>query len=276
MQNFTRKIQVEGSMKSMWIGTGWKMNHLLKDALEYVEILDSFVSSAELSSNIFICVPFTVLYQVCKKLIDSKILVGSQNSHWLDTGAATGEISPLMINDTGAKLVEIGHSERRENFGENDYTVNLKVKSVLAHNLIPLICIGETYQEKEYNVSIERLVWQVKIALHELSNDQIHKVILAYEPVWAIGEKGAPASSDYVEYVHSQIKCAVSDLLGKDDETNIPILYGGSVNKMNAISFISQPSVDGLFIGRSAWKAEGLISIIQDVETYLQEQGKNK
>jgi triosephosphate isomerase len=256
-------------MKRYWIGTGWKMNHLIGEAEDYAKSLKQFVSLAKPVSNIFICVPFTSLHLVSTLLSGTDITVAAQNSHWLDRGAFTGEISPLMVKDAGATMIEIGHSERREFFGENDETVHLKVQATLAHGLRPLICIGETLQEKKYDVSIETLKKQLKIALLGLTAQQMEQILIAYEPVWAIGDSGVPAEPEYVEFIHAQINHTVCQLAGDEIGNQVPVIYGGSVNSMNAISFFSMPHVDGLFIGRSAWKVEGFTSIIKDVEAFL-------
>ena len=258
-------------MKKYWIGTGWKMNHLISEAQEYANSLKQFVSFAKPISNIFICVPFTSLHSVSQILSGSGIHVAAQNSHWLDRGAVTGEISPLMVKDAGATIIEIGHSERREFFGESDKTVNLKVKATLAHGLRPLICIGETLQDKNYNVSIETLSKQLKIALHGLTAQQMNHILITYEPVWAIGDSGVPAEPEYVEFIHEQIKQTIYQLAGEEIGNQVPIIYGGSVNSMNAISLIAMPHVNGLFIGRSAWNVDGFTSIIKDVEIFLKQ-----
>ena len=258
-------------MIKKWIGTGWKMNHLMRDAMDYANELKQFCSQEKPESNIFICVPFTVLYTVCEKLKNTPVQIASQNVHWLERGAATGEISAPMVKDTGATMVEIGHSERRAMFGENDAAVNAKVKATLQHSMRPLVCIGETAEDKNMGVAIEKLAYQIKIAFKDVSPDQADKLLVAYEPVWAIGESGSPASPDYASHVHAEIKKVLCRLFGEETGNAIPVLYGGSVNQQNALSLIGVPNIDGLFIGRAAWKAEGFIAIIKMVEAYLAE-----
>jgi triosephosphate isomerase len=259
-------------MMKKWIGTGWKMNHLMRDALDYAEELKQFCEQENPDINIFICVPFTVLYAVCDKLKDTPIQVASQNVHWMERGAATGEISPLMVKDTGTTLVEIGHSERRAMFGETDATVNAKVKAILQYGMRPLVCIGETADDKNMGVAIEKLAYQVKIAFKDVSADQANQLLVAYEPVWAIGESGSPASPEYASQVHTEIKQILCSLFGEQTGAAIPVLYGGSVNPQNALSLIGMPNIDGLFIGRAAWQAEGFTGIIKMVEAYLAKQ----
>lgn len=262
-------------MKKYWIGTGWKMNHLIQTSKDYANHLKQYIELDQPTSNIFICVPFTSLHPVAQILAGSGVHVAAQNAHWLDRGAATGEISPLMVKDAGATMVEIGHSERREFFGENDTTVNLKVKALLAHDLRPLICIGESQQDKDLNVGVETIHKQLKIALHGLNWQQIGRVLIAYEPVWAVGEAGAPATPEYADFIHVQIRKMICQLGGDAIGQAVPIIYGGSVNANNAISLISMPHIDGLFIGRAAWDADGFISIIKDVEKYAGGDGRS-
>ena len=259
-------------MTKKWIGTGWKMNHLMRDAMDYADELKQFCDREKPDVNIFICVPFTVLYAVCDKLKNAPVMVASQNVHWMESGAATGEISPLMVKDTGATLVEIGHSERRAMFGETDASVNAKVKATLQHGMRPLVCIGETAEDKNMGVAIEKLAYQIKIAFKNVDPDQADKLLVAYEPVWAIGESGSPASPEYAGQVHAEIKKVLSSLFGEKAAAAIPVLYGGSVNPQNALSLIGMPNIDGLFIGRAAWQAEGFINIIKMVEVYLAKQ----
>ncbi len=249
-----------------WIGTGWKMNHLMKDALAYSDKLKDFCSQNHPASHIFICVPFTLLYAVAERLRDTQILVASQNVHWLECGAATGEISAPMVKDTGAGMVEIGHSERRSMFAETDLMVNAKVKAVLHNGMRALICIGETAEDKELGVTIEKLAYQLKIALQGVNQAQTENILVAYEPVWAIGDTGAPASPEYADSVHEKIHQVLLDVFGTEAGSLIPVLYGGSVNPQNAIPLISMPNIDGLFIGRSAWNVDGFINIISKVE----------
>ncbi len=256
-------------MKKYWIGTGWKMNHLMRDAMLYTDKIRDFCIRQQPNSNIFICVPFTVLYAVTEKLKGSQITVASQNVHWLDRGAATGEISPLMIKDAGASMVEIGHSERRAMFAETDMMVNAKVKAVLQNDLRPLVCIGETTQDKEMGLTIEKLTSQLKIAFHEVDPKHAGKILVAYEPVWAIGESGSPASPEYADQVQAHIKNVLAEIFGAQAAAEIPVLYGGSVNPQNALPMIGQAHIDGLFIGRAAWNVDGFIQIISMVEEFI-------
>jgi triosephosphate isomerase len=252
--------------RQTWIGTGWKMNKTMPEAEEYAASLRDFVGRTPLVTQLFIVPPFTVLHQVCRMLEGSPVHVGAQNMHWKDAGACTGEISPGMVKDCGAVLVELGHSERRAEFGETDFTVNRKVLAALNHGLRPLICVGETAADKEFGVAVETVTRQVKIALHGVPPGRVQEVLLAYEPVWAIGDAGTPAEPEYVDAIQCSIRRAIAEVHGDEAAWAIPILYGGSINLGNAADFISQPHVDGLFIGRAAWDVSSFIRLIQEVE----------
>jgi len=167
------------------------------------------------------------------------------------------------VKDCGADLVELGHSERRALFGETDFTVNKKVHAALAHGLLPLVCVGETADEKRFGAAQESVVRQVKIALHGVSRERAQQVLLAYEPVWAIGSAGTPAEPGHVGGVHGAIRQAVRELHDPEAAERCSILYGGSVNLENARALLAAPDVDGLFVGRTAWKAQGLVELIR-------------
>jgi triosephosphate isomerase len=187
--------------------------------------------------------------------------------HWVDEGAWTGEVSPLMLKDCDLDIVELGHSERREFFGETDETVGLKTEAAVRHGLIPLICIGETLADRESGKAAEILAVQVRGALSKLSDVQKSaEILLAYEPVWAIGEKGIPATADYADARQAEIIAVAEAALGR----KIPCLYGGSVNPQNCEELISSPHIDGLFIGRSAWNVEGYLDILSKCAAKLQ------
>jgi len=187
--------------------------------------------------------------------------------HWADQGAWTGEISPLMLKDCNLDIVELGHSERREHFGETNETVGLKVEAAVRHGLIPLICIGETLEDRESGRAAEVLEEEVRGALSRLSDDQKQaEILFAYEPVWAIGENGIPASADYADARQAEIIAVAESVLGR----RVPCLYGGSVNPGNCEELIACPHIDGLFIGRSAWNVEGYLDILDKCARKIQ------
>ncbi|MGX5849132.1 triose-phosphate isomerase [Mesorhizobium sp. PL10] len=247
-------------MTPYWVGTSWKMNKTLAEALQFAEALAAFVPGFDPAIQPFVIPPFTAVRQVKAALAKTRVKVGAQNMHWADAGAWTGEISPVMLKDCGLDLIELGHSERREHFGETDKTVGLKTAAAVRHGLVPLICVGETLDERETGRADEILTAQVLGALQGLADNEMSaEVLFAYEPVWAIGEKGIPASADYADKQQALIKQVAASRLPAAPL----VLYGGSVNPGNAAELIGQPHIDGLFIGRSAWQAEGYIDILK-------------
>lgn len=242
-----------------WVGTSWKMNKTMTEATEFVEALSVADAGRDERIQRFVIPPFTLIRMVKALLATTSVKVGAQNMHWADSGAWTGEISPLMLKDCQIDMVELGHSERREFFGETDETVGLKVRAAVRHGLIPLICVGETLAEKESGRASEVLARQTRAALAKLTPKKRRREILfAYEPVWAIGEKGVPASPDYADERQAEIVEIAASVLGRRP----PCLYGGSVNAGNCAELIAMPHIDGLFIGRAAWAPEGYLDIL--------------
>ena len=249
-----------------WIGTSWKMNKTLAEALTFASGLKAAEAQRDPRIQRFIVPPFTAVREVKALLADSSVKVGAQNMHWEEAGAWTGEVSPLMLTDCNLDLVELGHSERREFFGETNETVGLKTEAAVRHGLIPLICIGETLADKDAGRARQVLEEEVRGALGKLSDAQKSApILLAYEPVWAIGDKGVPASSDYADARQAEILAVAEDMLGYR-----PLcLYGGSVNPGNCEELIACPNIDGLFIGRSAWNVEGYLDILAKCSAVL-------
>lgn len=246
-------------MRHFWVGTSWKMNKTLAEAEAFATALAGADDGRDDRIQRFVIPPFTAVRQVKQILAGSSVKVGAQNMHWDDEGAWTGEISPVMLRDCNLDLVELGHSERREHFGETDRTVGLKTAAAVRHGLTPLICIGETLSEREAGQADAVLRRQVEGALALLEGEARRKpLLLAYEPVWAIGVNGIPATSDYADARHAMIAEVARAALGRD----VPVLYGGSVNPGNCEELIREPHIDGLFIGRSAWNVEGYLDIL--------------
>lgn len=246
--------------KQCWIGTSWKMNKTLAEAQAFSEALAAADSGRTPDIQRFVIPPFTAVRDVKRILSETSVKVGAQNMHWADQGAWTGEISAPMLVDCGLDIVELGHSERREHFGETDETVGLKTEAAVRHGLIPLICIGETLSERESGRARQVLERQVRGALTKLDNVQkAAPILLAYEPVWAIGENGIPATSEYADERQNEIIAIAQEALGR----RIPCLYGGSVNLENCEELIQCPHIDGLFIGRSAWNVDGYLGILE-------------
>lgn len=245
--------------RTCWVGTSWKMNKTLAEAQVFAEALSAFAPSLDDHIQAFVIPSFTAIREVKQMLAETRVKVGAQNMHWEDAGAWTGEISPLMLKDCAIDLVELGHSERREHFGETDRTVGLKTAAAVRHGLTPLICVGETLAQRDAGRAKEVLANQVEGALALLTEAAREAPILfAYEPVWAIGAKGVPASADYADSRQAEIAALAGSILSRPP----PVLYGGSVNPDNAGDLVAQAHIDGLFIGRSAWRAEGFRDIL--------------
>lgn len=252
------------SHSPFWVGTSWKMNKTLAQARAFAEGLLAGPDDSRIQR--FVIPPFTAIREVKSILAQASVKVGAQNMHWADRGAWTGEISPLMLVDCGMDLVELGHSERREHFGETDATIGLKAEAAVRHGLIPLICIGETLADRESGRAAAVLAAEVRGALARLNAEQRGAPILfAYEPVWAIGEHGMPASPDYADARQAEIIEVAADILGR----RVPCLYGGSVNPGNCAELAARPHIDGLFIGRSAWDVSGYLDILNRVGAVL-------
>lgn len=244
---------------TFWIGTSWKMNKVLSEAQDFAQDLIDTEIKPDPRIQRFVIPSFTTVREVKNILAGTSVKVGVQNMHWDDAGAWTGEVSPLMVKDCGADIVELGHSERREFFGETDDTIGLKVEAAVRHDMTPLICIGETLEQREAGRAREVLERQVRAALSRLSQSQRSAdILLAYEPVWAIGANGVPATSEYADARHAEIIDVAQDVLGR----KIPCLYGGSVNPQNCEDLSQRPHINGLFIGRSAWNVEGYLDIL--------------
>lgn len=259
-------------MKKIYIGTSWKMNKTLSEALLFCEQFRTFYpESLQDSIQPFVIPPFTAVREVTDYMSTHQVncLTGVQNMHYEDAGAFTGEISPLMVKDTGALLVELGHCERRKYCGETDFAINKKVHAALNHGLMPLVCVGDSAQEKCWGVSVEVVVKQMKIALSGVSKEQATQVIFAYEPIWAIGEQGVPATPDEAEYIHHALRNALTQLYGNEIADKMILLYGGSVNPSNSAALILKSNIDGLFIGRSAWHAEGFCNILSIINQQI-------
>ncbi|MBV8662516.1 MAG: triose-phosphate isomerase [Hyphomicrobiales bacterium] len=251
--------------KTPWIGTSWKMNKTRAEAREFALALAGSSVAKTIAAKPFVIPPFTAIADVAERLAGTRVAVGAQNMHWAPAGAWTGEISAAMIRDAGASLVEIGHSERRQHFGETNETVALKTKAAIDNGLLALVCVGDTRAEYEAGRTSEVLATQVRFAVSHLSAGDRGRVVIAYEPVWSIGEGGVPADPDFAADQHRRIKDVSMSLFGEP----VDVVYGGSVNPDNCVPLATRPNIDGLFIGRSAWRVEGYIGIVEKVAAAL-------
>jgi triosephosphate isomerase len=233
--------------------TSWKMNKTLAEARAYVARLREAALPGPEIAELAILPPFTALAAVGEALAGLPVRLGAQNAMWLDDGAFTGEISPSMLADVGCTIVELGHSERRLLFGETDARINAKVHAALRHGLEPLVCVGESAEERALGAPLETVLRQARMALSGVAPENLARCKLAYEPVWAIGEGGTPASPAVVAEVHAALKRAFP---------SVPVLYGGGANLENAAPLSALAEVDGLFIGRAAWQADDYLAII--------------
>jgi len=244
-----------------WIVAGnWKMHNTIAESVALAKTVREGVHGLE-GGEIVIAPPFTALKSV-SEVIQGSLLLAAQNMHHEEKGAFTGEISPLMLKDVGCTYVIVGHSERRKYFHEKDHEVNLKVKKAVAAGLIPIMCVGETDDERNSGVTNDVVGRQVKLGLEEV--EKIGDVVIAYEPVWAIGT-GKIATPEQAQEVHSFIRCLLQDLYGETPAGNIRILYGGSVTKDNIGHLIAMDDIDGALVGGASLKADGFLGIIENV-----------
>ena len=251
-------------MKKLYFGSNLKMYKGISATREYLQkLVENTKDISRDDIELFIIPSYTTLQTATSCCDREFVRLGAQNMCWEDQGQFTGEISPCMLEEMGLDLVMIGHSERRHVFGESDVDESKKVRCGLDHGFTTLLCIGETAEEKKYDLGPEVLRTQLKVGLSGVKKEDLGRVWVAYEPVWSIGVNGTPASADYAEAMHKEIKTALYEIFGEKSE-EIPVLYGGSVNPGNAESLIVQPSIDGLFVGRAAWDADKFDTLIRD------------
>lgn len=241
------------------IAGNWKMNKTATEAKALISELIPAVKDA--GCEVVICVPFTDLVTAVEMTKGTNIHVGAENVHFEKSGAFTGEISADMLTDLGVEYVVIGHSERRQYFAETNETVNKRTKAALAGGLKPIICVGESLDQREQGVTEELVRMQVKIALNGVTADELKNVVIAYEPIWAIGT-GKTATAEQAGEVCSNIRAAIRGLYGARVARSVTIQYGGSMNPKNAAELLAQPDIDGGLIGGAALKPEQFVDII--------------
>ncbi|CCO08653.1 triose-phosphate isomerase [Desulforamulus hydrothermalis] len=249
-------------MRQKIIAGNWKMHKTTDEARQFVQALQEKLTDCR--AAVVICPPFTALAAVAEVLAGSKLALGAQNMHWADQGAYTGEISPLMLQDCGCRYVILGHSERRQYFGETDGQVNQKVKAALAHGLLPVVCVGETLAQRQGGLTETVVGSQTAAALAGLTPEQVAGLVIAYEPVWAIGT-GQTASEQDAQQVNQYIRALLAEQYGQAAAAAVRILYGGSVKPANAASLLAQPDIDGALVGGASLKAADFLGIIQAV-----------
>ena len=253
-------------MRKKLIAANWKMHLAPPEAWALIRALRTDIerdaSSLLRDREIMIAPPAILIPAVAEALKGSPILLGAQNMYCEESGAFTGEISPLMLKAFGVTHVILGHSERRHIFGETDELIGKKVRAALRHDLVPLLCVGETQQEHAGGRSLEVVMRQMEGCLAGVTTEQVKNVVMAYEPVWAIGT-GRTATPQQAESIHGAIRGALNERFGRDEAQLVRILYGGSVNKANADSLIFKPDIDGALVGTASLKADSFAPIVR-------------
>ncbi len=248
-------------MRKPIIAGNWKMNKTTEETKALIEGLIPLVNDVN-NVDIVVCPPFVNLAAAAQALAGSNIKLGAQNMHFEKNGAFTGEVSADMLLALGVKYVILGHSERRQYFGETDEGVNKKTKVALQAGLVPIVCVGETLEERESGITSEIVCKQTKLALLGLSTEEVKGVVLAYEPIWAIGT-GKTATSEDANDTIGAIRNAVKQVFGDDAAQSVRIQYGGSMKPSNASELMAKPEIDGGLIGGAALKAEDFSQIVK-------------
>jgi len=249
-------------MRKKVIAGNWKMNKLPNEAISFFEELAPLVKDTE--NEVVICAPFTDLFYSLLSAQNTNIKIGAQNMHWEENGAYTGEVSPQMLKSIGVEYVIIGHSERREYFAVTDETVNKKLKA--AHNvgLKPIVCVGESLEQRESGNAKQIVTNQVKLGLKDLTNDQIVSTIVAYEPIWAIGT-GKTATKEDANETIKWIREEIANMYGKENADKVIIQYGGSVKSSNAKELFEMSDIDGALVGGASLKPDEFSKIVNAV-----------
>ena len=246
-------------MRRKVIAGNWKMNMLPNEAMHFIETLAPMTKNTQ--NEVILCVPYTDLFYSLLTAQGTNIKIGAQNMHYEEKGAYTGEISGQMLKCIGVEYVIIGHSERRQYFNETDESVNKKVKAAFQNELKPIICVGETLEQREQGIAKEVITSQTELALQGLSREQVQNTIIAYEPIWAIGTGKTATSEDANEAIIS-IREKIANIYGKDVAEEVIILYGGSVKPENAKELFTTSDIDGGLVGGASLKAENFEKIV--------------
>ena len=246
-------------MRKGIIAGNWKMNKTVQEAISLIEEIKPLVKDAQ--CEVVVCPTFLCLDAVIKAVKGSNIKVGAQNMHFEENGAFTGEVAPGMLKEIGAQYVIIGHSERRQYFNETDETVNKKLKAAYSHGIIPILCIGETLEQREGNITESVLENQVKLDLEGLTKQQVEELVIAYEPIWAIGT-GKTATADQANETIGFIRKTVSTMFGTEVAEKLRIQYGGSVKPSTIKEQMGKSDIDGGLIGGASLSAEDFAGIV--------------
>lgn len=248
-------------MRRNVIAGNWKMNKVMSEATEFVTEAGKRVPSTDKVEAI-VCAPFPFLASLVEQAKGTNVKIGAQNMHYEESGAFTGEVSPVMLKDLGVTYVVIGHSERREYFAETDETVNKKAHAAFAHDLTPIVCVGETLEQREANQTKDHVEQQVKEAIKGLSEEQVAQTIIAYEPIWAIGT-GKTASSEDANEVCAHIRNVVKETVSDKAAEQVVIQYGGSVKPATIDELLEQSDVDGALVGGASMEVDSFIQLVE-------------
>ena len=246
-------------MRRKVIAGNWKMNMLPGEAIEFINQLTPLVKDTE--NEVILCVPYTDLFYALLTAQNTNIKIGAQNMHFEESGAYTGEVSGKMLKSINVEYVIIGHSERRQYFAETDETVNKKVKAAFKYGLKPIVCVGETLEQREAGKAVDIITKQTELALEGLTNEQVENTIIAYEPIWAIGT-GKTATSEDANNSIKEIRNKISEIYGEETASKVIIQYGGSVKSSNAKELFEMSDIDGGLVGGASLKAEEFSKIV--------------
>ena len=251
---------MDKTLRKVVIAGNWKMNKTPDEAVALINEIKPLVADAD--CDVVACVPYIDLFAAMEAAKGSNIKIGAENCHWAESGAFTGEVSAKMLKTIGVEYVVIGHSERRQFFGETDVTVQKRVRAALDNGLKVILCVGELLEEREQNVTMEIVRMQTKIALLGVTEAELDNIIIAYEPVWAIGT-GLTATAEQANEVNGAIRALIGELYGKAAADKIVVQYGGSMNAGNADELLAQYDVDGGLIGGASLKAADFAAIVK-------------
>ena len=252
-------------MRRPIIAGNWKMNKTISEAVDLVRQLKASASGVR-DVDIVVAPPFTALGAVFREIKGSNVELGAQDVFWKSSGAYTGEVSPTMLKDVGCRYVIIGHSERRQYFGEGDESVQKKIKASLGEGLLPIVCVGEALEAREAGKTFDVIKVQVVKGLEGFSQDEMEKITIAYEPIWAIGT-GKTATPQQAEEVHAFIREQLTNLTNRQVSEQMRIQYGGSVNPDNISDLMAQPNIDGALVGGASLKVDSFSRIVKFKET---------
>lgn len=247
-------------MRRKVIAGNWKMNMLPNEAINFIQELTPLVKDTK--NDVVLCVPYIDLFYSLLHVQGTNIKIGAQNMHWEENGAYTGEVSASMLKSIGVEYVIIGHSERRQYFNETDETVNKKIKSALLHGLKPIVCVGETLEQREAGETEKIVTNQIAKAFEGIASENLENIIVAYEPIWAIGT-GKTATKEDANNTIMQIRKKLAEIYGQNEAEGVIIQYGGSVKSSNAKELFEMSDIDGGLVGGASLKAEEFSKIVK-------------